>query len=169
MQEAAQVEVSRFIKLSQPLKVLFLILSAFGIGLAVYFSFGLSFIFGESLITYQYYWLLIAVFSSSVFLILPARKKDANRLPWYDIAAAILTFGACFYNFLNAWEQIWAGWSSVPTGIILALLMLEGARRVAGPIFLAVCLTLGLYPLYGHYMPGFFSGISFSFTDTVVY
>ena len=131
-----------------------------GLGLSVYFSFNFT-IQGQTLIDYRYYWLFMAIFCPLVFLLVPARKKDTT-VPWYDVVAIILTAGTCLYLSTHAWDISVEGWYNIPTGIIILLVLMEGARRGGGNVFLIVILVLGAYPLFADYMPGILWGRSFT-------
>src|SRR4030043_968710 len=110
------------------LKILYLILIVAGVGLTIIFAFGFI-IGGEVLIDYAYYWLFISIFMPCTFLIIPGRKKDATRVPWYDYIAMVVIGGASFYNFFHAYDIALQDWYNVTTGIIVFLGVLEGARR----------------------------------------
>jgi len=170
MQKVEVAEITRYESLPASLKVLFIVLSSVGVGLAVFRIFHFS-IMGHTLLDYGYYYLLIAIYLSCAFLILPARKKD-RRVPWFDLVAIILVFGIAFYFFLNSWEIMIRGWvppslSNFLLACILSLAVLEGARRMGGKIYLTIAILIGLYPLFADYMPGVLWGRSFSIIETV--
>lgn len=163
-------ELSRYENLSRFSRVCFLILTTFALGLAIFYVFNFS-IRGWVLSSIAYYYLIIALYSSSVFLILPARKKD-KAVPWYDWVAASLTFGISIYFFLHDWEILHLGWThpspfNFTLALILSLCVLEGGRRMAGSVYTVVCLLIGLYPVFAGHMPNIFFGSSFSLIDTV--
>jgi TRAP transporter 4TM/12TM fusion protein len=170
MQKTGMAETTRYESLPTFLKVLFIVLSSVGMGLAVFRIFHLS-IMGYTLLDYGYYYLLFAIYLSCAFLILPARKKD-RRVPWFDLVAITLIFGIAFYFFLNSWEIMIRGWVPPSPGnfllaCILILAVLEGARRMGGKIYLVIALVIGLYPLIAEHMPGVLWGRSFSIIETV--
>jgi TRAP transporter 4TM/12TM fusion protein len=166
-----RAEMTRYPRLSRPLKVWFLVLSSAGLLLAISFIFNISYK-GTLLLPAQYYYLLIAFYSSNVFLLIPARKKH-DKIPWYDLMATFVTFLVAIYFFLNASEITNIGWRTPPTsvqfilGLFLSLAILESGRRVAGNIYLAVCVFFSIYPIFASHMPGIFFGTSLSFSDTV--
>lgn len=171
VEEIKRAEMTRYSGLPRPLKVWFLILSTAGLLLAIFFIFNISYK-GGVLLPAQYYYLLIAFYSSNIFLIVPARKKD-NKVPWYDLIATLLTFCVALYLFLNAGEITDIGWRTPPSplqlvlGILLSILILETGRRIAGNIYLIVCLFFASYPIFAHHMPGILYGTSLSFADTI--
>ena len=131
--EIKRVEITRYDTLSKPFKACFLFLSSVGILFAIYFIFSFS-IREVAMEPTAYYYLLMACYSSSVFLILPARKKDRGVLPWYDVVGSVFTFIISVYLFLCSWEIGNVGW--VPPNafqfsiaLIFSLLILEGGRR----------------------------------------
>jgi len=161
-------ETSRYDVLPKPVKIFFLVATAFGVGLAVYYIFGLS--IGGLIFYYdaEYYYLLFGIFGSCVFLIRPENRK----LQWYDLVLSGLMLGMCIHFFLHAREMMLVGWIPASTfnlalACIFLLISLEAARRVVGPAFPAVVAIIGLYPLVASHMPGVFEGISYSFGKTV--
>lgn len=164
-------ETTRYGVLPKILKFIFLILSAIGIGSVVFYVFGFS-IGGTSMSDTAYYYFLFTCFLAPVFLLLPARKKDKTVLPWYDIVLAALLFGMSLYFFLNAYEIRTIGWiPAKPFNLVLAsiflLLVWDGARRMGGNIYAAVCVIIGLYALYAEHMPGPLYGMSFPLNMTI--
>jgi len=158
---------SRYYYLPTFLKIVFIILTVLGIGTAVYYLFGFN-IAGNILLDVGYYYLLINAFLTAAFLILPGRESDRQRIPYYDLIAALLSFGITFYFFLHAWEIGFLGWNPPGTvqlimAIILCVLVLEGARRMSGTPYLLVCVAFGLYPLFAEKMPDLIWGMSYPF------
>jgi TRAP transporter 4TM/12TM fusion protein len=171
VEEIKRFEITRYPSLSKPLKAWFIILSTAGLILAIFFIFNISYE-GKVFLPAQYYYLLIAFYSSNIFLIMPACKED-NRVPWYDLIATFLTFGIAFYFFLNAGEITNIGWRTPPSsfqlilGILLSVLILETGRRIAGNVYIIVCLFFASYPIFADRMPGLLFGTSRTFADTV--
>jgi TRAP transporter 4TM/12TM fusion protein len=168
---AAQVEINRYRSLPKPIKVVSLVLPAIGLALFIFYLFSWS-ISGWILESYPYYYLLYATFGTCVFLTMPARRKDATRVPWYDFLIAVLLFSICFYYSFQT-KSIMGGWVPPPgtihvvLGTILALISLEAGRRVAGPPFIIICLLFGIYPLFADHMPGILWGISLSYPKLI--
>ncbi|MFC2019501.1 TRAP transporter permease [Chloroflexota bacterium] len=165
MAKETKVGTNRIDNLPTPAKLYFYITTVLGIGLAVYYIFGFH-VNGYVFLNKAYYFLLFAVFGTIAFLIIPARK-GIKKLPWYDILAAASMLGLCLYCFVNAADMVDVGWVPAPsvTAIVLAsifvVLILEGARRIAGPIFVAVCVIIGIYPLFCGIMPGAFQCVNY--------
>ena len=164
--QIAKFETTRYQDLPRILKVYFLVLTISGLSVAIYYLFGFRFL--GTPIDAAYYYLLIAFYLPSVFLIKPAVKKD-KEVPWYDVVLATLTFGVALYFVFNAWDIRVVGW--VPTtpfnillSVIFFLLVIEGGRRGGGLIYSMVTIILGLYPIYAFYMPGILSGKSYPVT-----
>jgi TRAP transporter 4TM/12TM fusion protein len=159
-------EITRYQNLAPILKVFFLILTVSGVSIVIYYLFGFRFL-GVP-IDAAYYYLLMAFYLPSVFLIIPASKKD-KRVPWYDVLLSILTFGIALYFVFHAWDIRTVGW--VPTtpfnfllSVIFFFLVIEGGRRGGGFIYSMVTLILGLYPIYAFYLPGVLFGKSYPLT-----
>ena len=162
----AKFENTRYQNLAPILKVFFLILTVIGLGIVIYYLFGFRFL-GVP-IDAAYYYLLIAFYLPSAFLIKPARKKDKG-VPWYDLLCATLTFGIGLYFVFNAWDIRTVGW--VPTtpfnlvlSVIVFCLVVECGRRGGGLIYSIVVTIMGLYPIYASYMPGILAGKSYPIT-----
>ncbi|MBU0777795.1 TRAP transporter fused permease subunit [Patescibacteria group bacterium] len=166
MKESSVNEATRYDSLPRLLKLVFIFFSVVGIASAITYLFGFSIRGNPILLEFQYYWLFIALFGSCIFLLLPARKKD-KKVPWYDFVLAVLIFGISVYFYMHAWDISLSGWSCVPLGIVVFILILEGGRRTGGPIFAAVCVVLGFYPLFASYMPGMLYGQSWPFMQTI--
>lgn len=163
-EQVAKVEITRYESLPFPLKVTFLVASTGAIGLALVYVFGIS-IGGRVLLMFPYYWLFMGLVFACGFLILPARKKDKAFVPWYDLVAAISVFGISMYFYTNAWSMFVEGWNMPPLGFVLGVFILEGARRMGGPIFAGICALAMLFPLFAGYMPGIFWGVTLSLEE----
>ena len=164
--------VGRYENLPAWIKILFVVLSTLGTGLFIYSVFGWS-VGGYVFVDVAYYFLLVALFGSTVFLILPFRRGNKKgRVPWYDFVMAGVLFGISFYCFLNGFEISYVGWSPPTTlqfilALIFCCLAVEAARRMAGMIFVILCVVAGLYPLITDYMPGLLWGFSMPFDEMV--
>jgi TRAP transporter 4TM/12TM fusion protein len=169
----SEPEITRYKNLPKILKAYFLAASVFGILLSIFFCFGFTFR-GEAMAPATYYYLLMAAFSSTTFLILPAREKDRLIIPWYDVSAASLALGISSYFCMNSWYIYNVGWIPPTTlqfvlALVLCLLILEGGRRMAGLTYTIVCMIFGVYPVFAGHMPGIFFGTSFTFPETVAF
>lgn len=170
MAKPTEADTTRYAYLPRHIKFLFLVLSVFGLGIAVFYLFSFS-VAGFFLHQVAYYYLFIGISLTGAFLIMPARKGD-NVVPWYDYLAAALAFGIAIYFFLHAREIGQVGWIPPTTlnfalAFIYCLILLETARRMAGHIYLAVVIVIGLYPLIAGHMPGLFFGITLSLSEVV--
>ncbi|MFC2003474.1 TRAP transporter permease [Chloroflexota bacterium] len=170
MSNPPSVEITRYEILPTPLKAIFLAFTVAGIGIVIYYLFGFS-VRGYVMLDTAYYYILIACFLSSVFLILPARRADKG-ITWYDLIAATLAFSIPFYFFLYTWDIRYVGWIpaspfNTTLALILFLLVIEASRRSAGPIYPLVCLIVGLYPVFAGHMPGVLYGYGSSFPTTI--
>ncbi|HUT67566.1 MAG TPA: TRAP transporter fused permease subunit [Dehalococcoidales bacterium] len=173
LEQIGDVENTRYGHLPGYVKIIFLIFTIAGIGLAVFTIFGFT-VGGRTLFDAAYYYLLIAVFLPLVFLVTPFRKKDRGRLRWYDVVMAVLAVGCSLYLYTKAYSLVTIGWYPVKTPLlivstILLFLILEAARRGGGIVFLIVCMVFGFYPLVAFHMPGILFGMSYSFGNTVGY
>lgn len=150
-------------------------LTAAGLLLAVNQIFNLRFLVGIVLLENRYLYLLLATFFAPVFLLFPARAGAGRGVPWYDALAFLAALATTSYFAWNAERMVREAWefaappAAVAVGVVLWLLLLEGARRTGG---LALALILGLfslYPVYAGGLPGPIAGFSLSFADTIRY
>jgi TRAP-type uncharacterized transport system fused permease subunit len=95
-----------------------------------------------------------------VFVLYPATSKGPwTYVPWYDLLLGFVGAASSFYAFIY-WDA-WLFGIGIPEkheeilGIALVLLTLEASRRSLGLAFTSVAAILILYPLVGHYLPGF--------------
>src|SRR5690606_11979463 len=140
-----QSEITRLGDLFSWQSILFVTLCVGGLGMGLAYIFGITWN-GNRLLEGQYYWVFIGLFTAAAFIALPASPRQM-RVPLYDMLAAAVALGVSLYFSLHAWDMVQAGWTDVPLGVVIWLLMLEVARRSGGIPFLLVVFLLGLYPL----------------------
>ncbi len=145
--------------------MVFVFLCVAGLSVALLYIFGFSWN-GQVLLEGQYYWIFIGLFSAAVFIALPARKGQ-KTIPIYDLIAAMAALGISFYFAFHAWDMAQSGWTNVPLGVVVCLLMLEMARRSGGLPLLLVIAVLGVYPLVADYLPGLLMGIPYDFDHMI--
>jgi TRAP transporter 4TM/12TM fusion protein len=115
--------------------------------------------FGLALVQEQYYAFILALSLAVVFLSVRINRAEDGRVPWYDIALAVISLVMLFYisvNFLHLREFGLA--ESTPLAITLGaaimVLVLDGLRRSAGYVMLLVAGVFVLYAPLGHLVPG---------------
>jgi len=160
--------MSRFKYLPLPAKLVVYILFAAGIVFFLIYAWGWS--IGDWVLeSTLYYYLLYLCFSTCVFLIMPARRKDRQRLPWYDVVLATLIFGILMYFVANTRNIVTYHWVPPPTlpatvmATVIAVIALESGRRLAQIPFIVICVIAGAYPLVSDYLPGALWGPGFNF------
>ncbi|MCA8927853.1 MAG: TRAP transporter fused permease subunit [Alphaproteobacteria bacterium] len=165
--EQAEAAVDRHRKLSPFWWTILLASALLSIALSIYVIFGL----GNRLGLYvpletEYFYAMLGLLLPLVFLLYPpwAGVGPMDRVPWYDILIAAVTFGISIYFVTHGNEILEDGWEYLPpqTPAILAFVMwaivLEAARRGGGlPIFF-VCVILSIYPVYADWFPGVLQG-----------
>ncbi len=147
-----------------------IVLGVLGIALAMNQVFNWNFfgaleIFGVDLIIdTSFFYIMLGLFLSMVFLFYPMKGSAKLHIPWYDWILFALTMFCAFYMAYHGQTIIQEGWDLLapefPTVVagIICLLCLEGVRRAGGWILFGVCLFFFLYPLFAEYMPGFLWG-----------
>ncbi len=112
----------------------------------------------------SYYYLIIGLILSLVFLIYPLSPKYQNKVPLYDWALFIITILSAFYLAYNGERIIQEGWDIIAPleatiiAAVICALCLEGVRRAGGLILFSVCIFFFVYPMFAEYMPGFLWG-----------
>ena len=101
----------------------------------------------------------LAVVVSLAFILYPASKKmDKRKLPWYDVALALLALGTYLYqviDFNNIVNQFGYTDVQIAIGLVGILLLLEACRRVVGLPIVIIALCFVAIGLGGRAMPGF--------------
>ena len=141
--------------------IVFVILTTAGLLTGIAYVFGVP-IGGQRMLEGEYYWVFIGLFVAAAFIALPAFPGQRS-VPVYDIVAAAVVLGICFYFSTHAWDILQSGWTDIRMGIVIWVLMMEVARRSGGLPFLLVVAVLGLYPLAADFFPGILMGIPYDF------
>lgn len=120
-----------------------------------------------------FYYALIGMFFSVLFLTFPMRRADEYRIPIYDwIFSAVALFSG-FYFASIAGDIINRGWDfsapALPTLLAAALflLILEGLRRTGGTVLFTICLAFAAFPTFADHMPGLLWGSQYTPRETL--
>ncbi|MFN6999804.1 MAG: TRAP transporter permease, partial [Elioraea tepidiphila] len=148
------------------------VLSAAGLALAVNQVFNLG-LFGFRPISTAFHYLVIGLFGAIALLAVPATRRQAHRVPWFDwvLAAALVGLGiwlaaSALTIQLRGWNAAAPFWPTVLAGAFTAI-VLEGVRRTGETILFFVCLVFGAYPLFADAMPGFLWGVQLDLPGTI--
>jgi TRAP transporter 4TM/12TM fusion protein len=162
-------------ELQGPMRWLFIVFSAAGIGSAAFYNFYCS-IFGWTFSSTGYLFFLLAMFIPLVFIAFPEKQGAArDKIPWYDLLFAALSFTSAIFCFIHSIDILTMGWEyraplvAQILSLILLVLVIESARRTGGVVFCLVCIFFACYPFFAHYMPAFLKGKSFPFWRVVNY
>ena len=163
----------------RPLKggwlAVFVLFTLAGLWLALNHLLNLRLFVGVVLLENRYLYLLLATFFSLAFLLFPAGKEAGAGVPWYDVLLFLAALGSSVYFAWHAERMVREAWEfqapahAVGVGIVLWLLLLEGARRTGGLALALILLVFSLYPVYAGWLPGPIAGFSLSFADTIRY
>jgi len=170
--QASKTNLTRYESLPNLLKVVVVALTSIGIGLFIFYTYGWS-IKGWVLDSTMYYYLLYVCFATSVFLTMSARRKDRNKVPWYDLILAAIVFGICVYFVAKSASIHRIGWVPPPSTLslvlacVIGLLALESGRRMAGYPLVIICIIFGIYPLFAEHMPDLLYGQGFPFSHVI--
>ncbi len=129
--------------------------------------------FGLLLINEQFNAFVLALALALVFLTYRARKRGSARVPWYDIAAAVIGMGAAFYvayDYRALSDAIaFRPLHGVIIGSILLVLVFEGLRRSSGNVLAGILIVFIAYGFLGWLLPGDLQGRHVSFDGLLVY
>ena len=150
------------------------VLGIAGLAAIVIQTFNLSIAGVFPLLSSRYYYVLIALFLSAAFIILPARPSHHDtRVPLLDWVLSALALAAGAFLAFFAEVILTSGWDVVAPPLaatvsgLLVLLSLEAVRRTGGTILLVICAFFATYPLFAEWLPGFLWGPSLSVAETV--
>ena len=133
-----------------------IVATALTIFLCINQQFALRFFVGYTQLNTEYFYLLIALMLPFTFLIFPATNTaPLDRIPWYDMALFVITFGASIYlmQFIraaasNGWEFGGAPQGVIVAGVIMWVVLMEALRRTGGWSLLLSVLPFTVYPLF---------------------
>ncbi len=167
-------EESRSRLLSGPLRAVFVGLTLAAVVLSINQLFNLQ-LFGFVVIEGRYLFLLAGVFLCLAFLVFPANRSMARRVPWFDLVLAALSLLVSGYFVWTAEVSLEEGWEYAPPeaarwlSLVFWLLILEATRRAGGTLIFGIVLFFSLYPVFADQLPGPISGFSQPFWDTIPY
>jgi len=128
---------------------------------------------GVALYTEQFLLVVLGLAIAICFLIAPASPRFRGRVPWWDVVAAFLGLALCLWIAWRYPVLVYALSARPLDGILmsaaLALLVLEGTRRMAGFSLVGFTLVGVAYAMLGHHLPGVFQARPVDFTRLVVY
>ncbi len=150
-------------------KAMSLFVSILAIAISLYHLYTAYF---GTLVTLKHRSLHVAMVLTLAYLLYPAMKRSSRkRLAWYDAVCAIMAISVTiyiFYDYLGIVHR-----AGIPNqydlffGTILVVLVLEGARRVAGWALPTLGLIFIAYSLFGRNIPGFFSHRGYQWEQVV--
>ena len=125
----------------------------------------------------QYFYLIMALLLPLVFLLYPVWPGVGrmDRVPWYDVAAAVTTFAICLYFAAvgeaiidDAWEYDAPPHAAYMT-YALWIVCLEATRRAGGLVIFIICALISIYPILAPWAPGFLEGQAVDWQTTATY
>ena len=119
--------------------------------------------FGYSFYPQQFLAAVLMLALPLAFLTLPARRgAERTHVPWYDILAALLAFGALAWITFRYPQIVNVIFMRAPSawvpGVIVILLLLEALRRATGWALVIIILVFLAYALFGDMVPGRLQG-----------
>ena len=144
-------------------------------GVSIAFSLDLHRTVGLLPYTEQYLGGMLAIALPLVYLQVPVGKARARSgpVPWYDLVAAVLGFGAAAYTGFRFPELVdriaEAPLDALITSLILIVLIVEGVRRTVGNVLMLVTVFFLGFALIGHLIPGTLAGREVPWDTLVLY
>lgn len=137
-------------------RIALIVATAATIFLCINQQFALRFFVGYTQLNTEYFYLLIALMLPFTYLIFPGSERASlDRIPWYDIALAVITFAASLVLMAHIRKAAEAGWEfgGAPTaaflaGLVMWAMLMEALRRTGGWSLLLCILPFTLYPLF---------------------
>ena len=155
-------------------KALVLVLSSFGLVLAINYVFHLQLVPLPLELSYLYG--ILAIYGSLAFLFFRAKGRATKGTAWYDWLLFLVIIGGAGYLSVRGLDVIQQGWSmaaplhAAVLCIILWFVVIEGVRRTGGLPLCIVALFFSFYPLLAPYLPGLLWGPPvFSFSEIAAY
>lgn len=109
----------------------------------------------------QFYAIVLGLGLGVLFLHYRVDRLEGGRVPWFDALISGISLVVLFYvgfNFLELKETGYANSTRevIFLGVVIAVLIVEGLRRSAGYVMLAVVGAFLIYAPLGHLVPGQF-------------
>ena len=153
MQEA---EVTRVRTLTGGWRMALIVATAAVIFLCINQQFALRFFVDYTQLNTEYFYLLIALMLPFTFLIFPGTSAaPLERIPWYDLILAAVTFVASIWLMIHIREAAQLGWefagapqNVIAAGIVMWVMLLEALRRTGGWSLLLSVFPFTVYPLF---------------------
>lgn len=122
----------------------------------------------------QYMGLFLGLALCATYLLIPANRSDGrNRVPWYDMAAAVAGLAIGLYIFIN-YPAIVNSLGDISTdrvvlGCITVFLLAEATRRLVGWPLVIIATCFLFYALFAYIFPGDFYGKGWSVNRLATY
>ncbi|MGN6311050.1 MAG: TRAP transporter permease [Xanthobacteraceae bacterium] len=137
-------------------RIALIVATAATIFLCINQQFALRFFVGYTQLNTEYFYLLIALMLPFTYLIFPGSERASlDRIPWYDIALAVITFAASLVLMAHIRKAAEAGWefggAPLPAyiaGLVMWAMLMEALRRTGGWSLLLCILPFTVYPLF---------------------
>ncbi len=149
------------------------ILSSF---ISIYMLFGVgNFLNTYVLLDTEYLYAMIALLLPLPFIIYHPTPRRGNKIPWYDMTFAALTFIiACYFCYSGSliledgWEYLAPTHAKVMAFMLWGL-VLEASRRAGGNAIFIICLIISIYPAISTFLPGFLNAPSQPWDTTATF
>ena len=115
----------------------------------------------------------LAVVVSMAYILYPAsRKMSKDKLPFYDLILAILSFAVFLYPVITFDARInQFGYTTIQVVVAClgVILLMEACRRVVGLPIVVIALCFICFGLFGRYLPGMLGNRGYSISQIVTH
>jgi TRAP transporter 4TM/12TM fusion protein len=141
--------------------------------LCVFWALDPQTMFGFAVYREQFLALVLGLTLSTCYLTVTVRRRETQRLAWYDAVAAFVGLAVAIWMSWY-WERLLAAVGDQTNevlilGVIVVFLVMEGLRRVTGlPLFIVVVVFIA-YALVGDKVPGELKALPVSLRQLMTY
>ncbi len=141
--------------------------------LCVFWALDPQTMFGFAVYREQFLSLVLGLTLSTCYLTVTVRRRETQRLAWYDALAAFVGFAVCIWMSWH-WERLLTAVGDQTNevlilGAIVVFLVMEGLRRVTGlPLFIVVVVFI-VYALVGDQVPGELKALHVGLRQLMIY
>jgi TRAP transporter 4TM/12TM fusion protein len=139
----------------------------------IFFLFDLPERFDWQVFHEQYIGLFLGLTLCAIFLLIPGSQRQAERIPWYDLLAAIGGLVVGLYVFVK-FPEISNSLGDIVTervilGSITVILLAEACRRLVGWPLVIIAAVFIFYAFFAYLFPGDFYGRGWSIGRLATY
>jgi TRAP-type uncharacterized transport system fused permease subunit len=104
----------------------------------------------------QFVAVFLGLVLAATFIYAPSTRSSIERVPWYDLGLAAVSFAICLYLGIYYPDLIEDAYSPSKAilGVVVVLLVFEATRRLVGWTIIITCVVFIVYAHYAAFAPG---------------